>query len=96
MFRLEIAAVAALELAEAHDWYEQEARGLGAELLAEFARVRKDLLERPLSFPKVDLDTRRVLLKRFPYGVYFVVEQDVVKVTAFFHGKRDPERRIGR
>jgi hypothetical protein len=96
VYKLEIAAVAALELAEAHDWYEQEEPGLGAELLAEFAIVRKRVLGRPLSFPRVDVDTRRALLKRFPYGVYFVVEEDVVSVTAFFHGRRDPDRRIGR
>jgi len=94
--RIEIAAIAALELAEAHDWYEEREEGLGGSLLAEFQKACSQIRERPLAFTEVEGATRRVLLKRFPYGVFFVVNNDLVSITAFFHARRDPRHRLGR
>lgn len=35
---------------------------------------------------------RRVLIRRFPYGVMYVVEEDVITIIACFHAKRDPKQ----
>lgn len=35
-------------------------------------------------------DVRRVLLRRFPYGLYYLVEDEWVVVLACFHAKRNP------
>ena len=40
--------------------------------------------------------TRRALLRKFPYGVFFRVMDDKVVITAFFHASRDPHRRLDR
>jgi plasmid stabilization system protein ParE len=40
----------------------------------------------------VDLRTRRALLRRFPYPVLYVLEDQLILVTAVFHGHRDPRR----
>jgi plasmid stabilization system protein ParE len=37
------------------------------------------------------LNTRRALLKRFPYAVYFAVDNEIIVVLAVFHTSRDPE-----
>ena len=96
MRRVEIAALAALELADAHDWYEDREAGIGEDLLAEFQQACSRIGDRPEAFPKVQGDTRRALLKRFPYGVYFIVRDEVVSITAFFHARRHPRHRVGR
>ena len=66
-------------------WYEGEREGLGTEftqvLRATFARVAKA----PLQFPLVFRDFRRAILRGFPFGVFFIVENDVVTVMAVTH-----------
>ena len=46
----------------------------------------------PLAFPAVHGETRRAVVRRFPYGVYFRVIGDDVVVTAVMHGRRLPRR----
>jgi plasmid stabilization system protein ParE len=83
---------AAAELDEAVQWYEGRSPGLGLEL-ARLVRATLALIERtPLQFPDVDRGTRRAVVRRFPYAVYFVVEPDRVSVLAIFHHRRDPAR----
>jgi plasmid stabilization system protein ParE len=36
--------------------------------------------------------TRRALVHRFPYAVFYVVDPNLVAVTAVMHGRRDPRR----
>ena len=63
------------ELAEATDWYETRSGGLGGQFLmavdAAVARVARD----PDAFPIVYRDVRRVLLRRFPYALYYMANQ---------------------
>lgn len=49
-----------------------------------------DVADGPDRFPLVVPPFRRVLLRRFPYAVYFRVHDDVVQVFAVFHARRDP------
>ena len=44
----------------------------------------------PLMFPVVFKAVRRALLRRFPYALFFVIEDEVIFVIACFHGNRDP------
>ena len=37
-------------------------------------------------------DVRRMLLARFPYGVYFREFPEVIVIIACMHGRRDPKR----
>jgi plasmid stabilization system protein ParE len=33
---------------------------------------------------------RRVIVRRFPYGIFYRIETDVIAVIAVYHMKRDP------
>ena len=46
----------------------------------------------PERFPIISGRTRRALLRRFPFGVFYILEPDRVAVTACLHGRRDPRR----
>ena len=50
-------------------------------------RVRNN----PMSSPKVHGEIRRALLRRFPYGVFYVIRESEVGVLGVFHGHRDPK-----
>jgi plasmid stabilization system protein ParE len=46
----------------------------------------------PGAHPIIRGQTRRALVRRFPYAVFYVLDPDVVAVTAVMHGRRDPRR----
>lgn len=80
------------ELAAAAEWYEQEREGLGGDLLAEAGRVLSAIAESPNTWPFVSGSrvVRSFLFPRFPYVVYFVVQNETVLVMAFGHTSRRP------
>ena len=42
-------------------------------------------------FPAADGAIRRAMLSRFPYGVFYVVRGQTVRVLAVMHTSRDPQ-----
>ena len=49
-----------------------------------------DIPRNPLLYPKVHNEFRRCLLRRFPYAVYFTINNEQIIVAGLFHGARDP------
>ena len=80
------------DLVGAFEWYESERAGLGDEFLVAVASAIRNLRRAPERFRILDRRTRRVLVKRFPYLLLFVVEGQSVLITAVFHLKRNPQR----
>ena len=83
---------AAQDLEDAAAWYEAQGRGLGHEFLDEVRRSLQRVVEQPELYPSVHRATRRVLIHRFPFGVFYRVEMDSIVVVAVMHGSRDPQR----
>lgn len=81
---------ASAEFIEASAWYESKRLGLALEFMAEIDRCVSLASEHPLQFAVVHKDIRRVVANRFPYCVYFRVEERRIVVLAVFHGSRDP------
>ena len=71
-------------------WYEEKSKGLGEDFLRIFYAGAAEISRNPLIYPKVHEEFRRRLLRRFPYAVYFTVENDETTVFGFFHCARDP------
>jgi plasmid stabilization system protein ParE len=79
------------ELIDAQDWYQNDAQGLGRRFRASVDAVIERISANPRQFPVVYKNIRRVLLRRFPYALMFVIGADqTVAVIACFHGGRDP------
>jgi toxin ParE1/3/4 len=81
---------AALEFREAREWYEARRTGLGAEFEAQVDAAIADVADNPHRHPRVHGDVRRLLVRRFPYAVFFIIEQQEVVILAIFHCARDP------
>lgn len=91
-YRLIIRVEAEAEVAEAFDWYEHRVPGLGSHFLAALDAAVESILSNPFQHPVLYRNTRRTLLRRFPYQVLFLVEEDTITVMAVLHGARDPQR----
>ena len=83
-------AKARAEFVEAAAWYEARRPGLGAEFIAEIERCVSGAAQQPELYAVVHRGLRRVVVRRFPYSVYFRLEAGRAVVFAVFHGSRDP------
>lgn len=90
-YRLLIRPEARAEVAEAAQWYEGRVRGLGRDFVRAF-RAATDVLRRnPYLYQAIFEDMRRVVLRRFPYSVFYEIHNSDVVVLGCMHGARDPE-----
>jgi plasmid stabilization system protein ParE len=99
VYRLVIRPEADEEVREAALWYESRERGLGHEFLRAFRAATAVLRRNPLLYQVVVEQARRVLLRRFPYCVFYEVHGSEVVILACLRESRDPEeweRRITR
>jgi hypothetical protein len=79
------------EIASAFEWYELQSFGLGGEFLRAVAAATERLEQNALAYPVIGRSFRRVLLRRFPYGLHYeIISNTVVSVLACLHQRRDP------
>jgi plasmid stabilization system protein ParE len=80
------------ELMDAARWYNQREKDLGIKFLTMLDVAFDAIQRRPNWFPIKRGQTRRILMKRFPYAVYFLDEPDAVVVVAVRHtARRNPD-----
>ncbi|MEX0874706.1 MAG: type II toxin-antitoxin system RelE/ParE family toxin [Actinomycetota bacterium] len=96
--RVRFTPEAEADLVEAFTWYEEAQRWLGSQFLDAVEEELSRLADWPEASPAVHADVRRALVRRFPYGVFYIVEANEAIVLGVFHARRDPrvwKRRIG-
>jgi plasmid stabilization system protein ParE len=79
------------ELQETRDWYERRQAGLGRAFAQAVDDMVGQISENPLSYQRVHGQTRRAVLRRFPYAIYFRVADENIVVQAV-HGRQHPAR----
>lgn len=80
-------------LAEASKWYEQRTPGLGAQFLDAVDAALDKVEGNPLRHPRVYKDVRRAPVRRFPYGIFYIYDNQVISVLRVLHQARDPALR---
>ena len=80
------------DVADAAAWYENQSAGLGAEFLDEILATCNSIAENPQMYPVLHRDTRRAVIHKFPFGLYYRVESGLVTIVAVMHGSRDPNK----
>ena len=73
--------------------YETQRHGLGTEFLDELQRIEGHLRLNPALYQRIDGDLRRAVLRRFPFGLFYVVDEEQVSVIACLHLHREPRSR---
>ena len=80
------------DLAEAFVWYEERAEGIGQALVRAFFAAIALATRQPTLHRNVHAEFRRVLLRRYPYWLYYTVEGDEVVFFLLYPARRDPAR----
>lgn len=85
--RLIIRPEAEADITDGAVWYDSRESGLGLELLLEVNSAISRALKNPEAFTRVRRNptVRRVLTRRFPYRVFFIVRVEAIVVFAVLH-----------
>ncbi|PZR71984.1 MAG: addiction module toxin RelE [Chthoniobacterales bacterium] len=82
------------DLTEAYEWYEERDKGLGSEFIRAVDTCASQIQRHPEMYPVAYRDVRQAVTRRFPYSIFYLVEEDTVVIVSVFHASRDP--RIGK
>ena len=72
-------------------WYDARRAALGVDFAAEVRATVDRIVENPWAYQRVRGETRRAVLNRFPYALYYRVTVEEIVVLAV-HGRQDPSR----
>ena len=90
--QLLVRAAAAADVEEAYLWYQRQRAGVGEEFLEAVDAILREIATHPKTYPVIHRETRRALLRRFPYAIFFRVYDETIVVIACMHGRRNPIR----
>ena len=85
-------SAALADIEAARQWYEAQRPGLGDEFVDAVDDAMESVLAFPAACPVYYRDARRFLIERFPYCLYYRLENDTVVVVSCLHAARDPEQ----
>ena len=90
-YRVIVSPEAENDLKEAFSWYEDNRTGLGYDFLLQVDAGINFINRNPEIHPIEYRGTRKHLIKRFPYRIIYLVEEERIIVLAVLHGKRSPD-----
>ncbi len=83
---------AGIDIAEAKSWYDSQESGIGEKFYFAFRHRLEDVLKTPL-LPQAwgRRKIRKVKIEKYPYGIYYEIVGEELRVLAVVHGARDPK-----
>ena len=89
--RLIVRSCAERDIANAIDQYDAIATGLGGMFLARTDAAIAAIRRSPAGFRKSHGEFRHLVLRRFPFAVFYLFDGKTIAVTAVLNLRQDPE-----
>ncbi len=89
-FQLRVDPFAEYDMQHAKDWYNDKSDNLGNDFMIEVERTIAQMLNNPYQFPLITQDTRKAVINRFPYTIFYQIGLNTVDLYAVFHNSRNP------
>jgi plasmid stabilization system protein ParE len=77
-------------------WYRERSEIAAAAFVAELDRAVEQISNNPERWPRHGHDTRRFVLRRFPFSVIYRIASAEAEIIAVAHGRRRPNYWKGR
>ncbi len=91
-YELIIRPEAKSDLLDAFRWYQQQRPGLGLDFKLCVDEVISKIQRNPHIHKKIFQGIRRSVTRRFPFGVFYTVENERIIILAVLHARRDPTK----
>lgn len=80
------------DIKDAYQWYESQRKGLGEDFLLCIEEALERIVRKPAIYSKIYKNIKRVLIHRFPFGLFFIEGEKNISVIAVLHARRDPDK----
>lgn len=80
---------AKIDFLDACAWYAKEQAALNDRCSAAVERALDFTSSSPQQYPLIYRDIRRILIRSFPYGLFYRFQNDEIEVIAVTHASRD-------
>ena len=89
-FKIIVRKRAEQNISEAFYWYEMKQKSLGYDFLENIQVQIRNIQNAPLLYQIRHKNIRCALVPRFPYGIFYLIENDKIIILAVLHFSRDP------
>lgn len=89
-YKLTLRKEAEFDIEEQFEFFEEKRVGLGHDFLLCVEESLDKLQKNPLIYRKIYKELRRTSITRFPFRVFYLVQNQNIIVTAVLHAKKDP------
>lgn len=90
-FQLFINKFAEKDLENSKKYYNEQSEELGTVFLLDLKATIKRIEQNPFQFPKIEKEARKANLDKFPFSVFFVVDNLLISIFSIFHTSRNPK-----
>ena len=90
--RIRFAPEAERDVAEAYAWYEAISPGLGEDFLRCVEAILPTIERHPEIFPIAEAPFRQVMIRRFPFQIFYAPFGEDITIYAVFHCSQHPDR----
>jgi plasmid stabilization system protein ParE len=92
--KLKILELASLEMDDGEEYYNLQQEKLGKSFKKDVQNAIDNIVSFPELYPKIESDLRRCILHRFPYSIFYTVDDDTIVILSIAHQRRKPYYRI--
>ena len=90
-YELKVRKEAEQDISLIFEYFEEIRDGLGYDFLLCVEEALSKIERNPLNYRKTYKELRRVIIRRFPYRIFYCIKEKTITVTAVFHAQKDPE-----
>lgn len=91
MWNLEIIPLAQIDVQDISDYYKRISIKLRDKFLSDLRVYLENIQSNPKAFQLKYKEVRVVFFKRFPYGIFYKIYDNNIKVIAVVHTSRNPK-----
>jgi len=88
-WRLDVRTRAKTDVRKAHEWYEKQQAGLGADFVVAVKDAIGSLKANPYICQLYYRKYRQLLPKRFPYRIFYLIDGEKIVVFRILHSAQD-------
>lgn len=90
MYQLEVLLIAQVDIQDISDYYKRISIKLRDKFLSDLKLKLEKIVSNPKAFQIKYKEVRVAFVKGFPYGIYYKVYRENIKVIAVVHTSRNP------
>ena len=90
-YSLSIRKEAEADIAEAYQYYESCRENLGSEFILCIDESISRIENNPRQYKTIHKNVHRALVRKFPYGIYYVLINEQIVILGVLHARKNPK-----